>query len=389
MSLSAFEKRVKRRITARVHEFLAVCSPGLEPLLKSEMTELGDEILNPRTIPGGVLFDGKLKAGILANLYLRSPSRVLMRVTAFRASNFLALEKHMAAVDWELFLPCHGDIHVQVRCKKSRLFHSSAVAQRCQAVIGSRLNKEKSHGTGPAQTVMLRGENDHFQVSLDMSGALLHRRGIKGHVIRAPLRETLAFAMLRQAGFHAGDILVDPMCGSGTFSLEAAMIRSNVPPGFFRSFACETWPGFPPGTFHHLKKKAEQGFLLSSNPEIFASDMDSRAVDAVRENISVHEFLRTVQAETADFFDILPRGLPRAKGVILLNPPYGKRLGQAQGAKEFYREIGRKLSRDFPGWRLGILCPDRRAWDALNLDQLSPWMIFHGGLNLIAGTGQI
>lgn len=389
MSLSAFEKRVKRRITARQHEFLAICAPGLEHLLKSEMDEMGEDILDPRIIKGGISFTGRLKAGILANLCLRSPSRVIMRVTSFKASNFPALEKSMAAVDWELYLPSTSDIQVQVSCRKSRLFHSDAVAQRCRAIVRSRLCQEEGEETGMVQTLMVRGDNDHFQVSLDMSGPLLHRRGIKEYVISAPLRETLAFAMLKRTGYQAGDILLDPMCGSGTFSIEAAMIRSHVPPGFFRSFSFEAWPGFQPKTFHHLKKKAEEDFILSRDTEIFASDMDPKAVDAVRKNIVHHEFLRVIQADQTDFFDLSPQGISRTQGIILLNPPYGKRLGQELDPLAFYREIGQKLRRDFKGWRLGIICPDDRAWNALELPRLSPGKIFHGGLDLIAGTGVI
>ncbi|WP_022664874.1 THUMP domain-containing class I SAM-dependent RNA methyltransferase [Desulfospira joergensenii] len=385
---SAFEKRVKRRIIARQHEFFAVCSPGLESLCRSEMDELGDPILNPRVVKGGVAFEGRLEAGYLANLHLRSPSRLLLRLASFKAANFPALEKSISSVDWELFLPSDADIRIQVSCKKSRLFHSDAIAQRCRPIIQSRLSTGAPQESGSIQTLMIRAENDRFQVSLDMSGALLHRRGIKGHVISAPLRETLAFALLKESGFHGGDILVDPMCGSGTFSIEAAMIRSRVPPGFFRSFAFEAWPGFRPENFNHLKKKAKEKFILSREPEIFASDLDPRAVDAVRANISAHEFLNSIRAEKIDFFDIMPRPSLQ-KGVILLNPPYGKRLGQGQNADDFYHEIGQKLTRDFKGWRLGILCPDHRTRKELSLKQLRSRIIFHGGLNLIAGFGVI
>jgi len=147
-----------------------------------------------------------------------------------------------------------------------------------------------------------------------MSGDLLFKRGVKQKVITAPLRENLAFAILKAAGFTPQDVLVDPMCGSGTFSIEAAMIQANIPPGFFRSFAFEEWPGFRRENFTYLKAQAQKNFDLKTSPEIFASDIDGAGLSLLEDAIEQHEFLKTIQAQTIDFFDLQPTQFTPKKG---------------------------------------------------------------------------
>ncbi len=390
MTQTAFEKRVKRRVIARPHEFFAACSPGLEPLCRQELEGLDPDIRDIRIMPGGVGFTGRLQDGYLANLCLRTPSRILMRLDSFKAVHFGEFEKGLGKIDWELFLPASSDLDVRVSCRQSRLYHSDALAQKSLGLIQDRLGQAgfPQDSKADSQAVMIRGEKDRFQVSLDMSGALLFKRGVKPNTIDAPLRETLAFAVLTATGFSPNDILLDPMCGSGTFSIEGAMIKSRVPPGFFRSFAFETWPGFRPENFNFLKTRMKKQFKVMDRPEIFASDTNEKAVDAVNANISAHDFLKPIQVRQASFFDINCDGMPPGKGVVILNPPYGKRL-ETGDTLNFYREIGQKLRSDFKGWRTGIICPDQRTWKALDLTRLHPATIFNGGLNLILGTGVI
>ncbi len=179
------------------------------------------------------------------------------------------------------------------------------------------------------------------------------------------------------------------MCGSGTFSLEAAMIKAKIPPGRFRSFALESWPGFSSRAFAHLKKQVDENRALVSEKQIFASDMDHHAVAVMRQNMAGYEFCRTIDLYQKDFFSLDPPVTSHGqKGVIILNPPYGKRLEEKTGIKLFYREIEKKLLADFKGWRLGIIIPSKEILPALGLKlQWKP--VFHGGLHLFAGTGTI
>ena len=195
--------------------------------------------------------------------------------------------------------------------------------------------------------------------------------------------------MLFWAGFSAGDILLDPMAGSGTFSLEAAMIKAGLPPGLFRPFAFESWPGFSPRAFAHLKKQAREKQVLVSEKQIFTSDMDDHAVAVMEQNMSGHDFCQTIDLCRKDFFSLNPSMIsPGKKGVIMLNPPYGKRLEEKTDSKAFYREIEKKLLSDFKGWRLGIILPSKETLpNPLVKLQLKP--IFHGGLEIFAGIGII
>jgi len=216
----------------------------------------------------------------------------------------------------------------------------------------------------------------------------LFKRGIKKKVNTAPLRENLAFAILKKTGFSKNDLLIDPMCGSGTFSIEAAMLHANIPPGFFRSFAFEYWPGFRKENFNYLKTQVEKKFCLDKGPGIFASDIDGSSLELLDDAIEQHEFLKSIQVRKTDFFDIQPTRLTSKKGVVVLNPPYGKRLGRDMDITRFFSEIGKKLAKDFKGWRVGIIYTEKALSKATGL-ALQPMPFFHGGLDLYAGIGKI
>ncbi len=391
--MTAFEKRLKRRFIGRRHDFFAVCAPGLEQICRSELEELLDDDAQLSVTKGGVSFSGKPDAAYLANLCLGSASRILMRLADFRASSFSELEKKLSQIDWEIFLPSHPELTVRVSSKKSRLFHSHAIVQRIRNSVVDRLGEnfgKAGDNESSLQTLFVRLNQDRCHISLDMSGELLFKRGIKSHVTKAPLRETLAFSLLWLTRFSPGDILVDPMCGSGTFSLEAARIQAGIPPGYFRDFAFQSWPGFRPEHFAYLKKQRmacgkSDKTTEKSYPRIFASDGDAKAVETAQVNVDSHEFLSSVQVRHKDFFDILPfnPGIDSEKGVILLNPPYGKRLSNdpdQKAQKAFFREIGIKLRRDFSGWRVGVVCPSASTKKALGFKGFSSIRVFHGGL---------
>ncbi len=390
---SAFAKRVKRRVSAKEHPFFAVCPPGLAGLALDEIHQMG--ILPDKTaaVQGGIEVTGKPDTAILLNLHSGSISRVTMRIAGFKATTFQQFEARMAAIDWALFLPQPSIPSVRAVCKKSALYHSDAIAERSHRIIDRHLQQQNTAAINPPhpveQMILIRAEHDRFQVSVDTSGDLLFKRGIKTAVTPAPLRETLAFAMLKWAGFSSGDMLIDPMCGSGTFSIEGAMISQGIPPGFFRSFAFESLPGFSSSTFSWMKQQAQKQFDLVNAPMIFSSDSDDRALRALSFN-STHPLLRPViQIEKQNFFDMPPlSGANKKTGVIMLNPPYGKRLGRKKDTRSLYNEIGRKLKSDFKSLRVGILLPDRQTYRDLGL-KLNLHPIFHGGLDAFAGIGTV
>lgn len=386
------EKRVKRRVAAREQTFFCVCPPGLVTLCEKELSGFGVDPSRIQVKKGGVEFAGKVQDCYAANLYLRSPVRVLMRICSFTAESFAKLEKSLSKVDWELYVPSNAVLVYSVSCSKSRLYHSGAVQERVAGIVSKKAENDgkpldDSAEDRPLVRLFVRAENDRFEISLDSTGEMLFKRGIKESVGRAPIRENLAYALLARTGFGPDDILVDPMCGSGTFSVEAAMIKKRIPPGFFRRFAFENWPCFRPAQFAHMKKKAAQEFVGFREKSVFAFDIDETMLDAFQNTVGSYGMDDLVRIEKKDFFDLAGSDFSRA-GVIVLNPPYGKRIGDRERTRVFFRNIFEKLSADFKGWRAGIVIPDRSLAEPAGFKcRITPF--FHGGLDVFSLTGVV
>jgi len=393
---ASFEKRVKRRVTGRVHSFFAATAPGLETLCLSELQSLPLSEQQASVVSGGVAFSGRLHDLYLANLHLRTANRVLMRIAGFRAAGFGALEKKLAEIDWELFLPRNGSYRISVASSKSRLYHRGAVAQRVHDSITCRMGTGEVL-RGPDVRIFVRSESDRFTVSLDSSGELLHKRGIKSRGGRAPIRETLASAVLKIAGYRPGRLLVDPMCGSGTFSLEAAMISRNMPAGWFREFAFEHWPAFSPGRWRHLRREAETT-LSHPGPCVFTSDLQESPVRLLESQLSKTGLLPSLVLATIDFFDLVPDMIFQRlqegaecfaePGLIVLNPPYGRRLGSLSESRKLLAAIFEKIRKDFSGWDAALIVPRRMATKRMTA-AFNRTPLFHGGLDLVLLTGKI
>jgi len=404
MKKTPLEKRIKRRVTARKQLFFAVTPPGLKRLCHREISRLPLALEEITMIPGGVEFKGSLHDCYAASLHLRSPSRITMRIARFKAENFRTLEKKLNAVEWELYLSRKFPVACEVSTHHSRLYHKDAIAERTEAAVRERLESldqgppkasgKPGSGTTPAKsrhspfTLFIRAQDDQFEISLDASGELLHKRGIKKEVGKAPLRENLAFAVLCAAGFTGEGPLVDPMCGSGTFSMEGTMIKQNIPPGFFRPFAFEQWPCFSRGQWRHLKQEAEKAIIGPETPEIFASDLDETVLGHLQRGLTECGIAGGISVFRENFFDLDPRILTGKKGVVVLNPPYGKRIGNQNDVQAFFARIGDHLKEKFTGWQAGIVLPDKGLVSTLPFSAaLTP--VFHGGLEIFIAAGKI
>ncbi|HTO96595.1 MAG TPA: RNA methyltransferase [Myxococcales bacterium] len=328
----------------------AVCAPGLEPVLLSEVRALG---LAGRELPSGVEIEGGLPEAMRLNLWLRTASRVLLRLgDPFRAASFAELVKKASALPWERCLPRKTPASFRVACHKSRLYHSGAVAERLHAALeartGSRvaLAEAGEEGRADAQLFLARLERDVCTVSADTSGVLLHQRGWRGPQGKAPLRETLAAALLLAAGYRGEEDLCDPLCGSGTIPIEAALIASRRAPGIGRSFAFQRWLEASARQWEHLTTEARKQ-ERAPRVRIEGSDRDAGAVAAARENVTragveVAIAQRRLQDLPAD----------PGPGLIACNPPYGVRLGG--DVKRTLRELA-AAARRRPGWKLAVM----------------------------------
>ena len=385
------QKRVKRHVIGREHTFFATTLPGLESLCAQEITALPVDIKNTEIVSGGVEFRCRLTGCYAANLHLRVPTRILMRLTQFKATNFRQLEKNVLHFPWELYLSPSSELDSSVKTRHSRLFHTSAITTRIETCIRERLPSLSSRkpalpGKKDCQHLYVRAVDDHFFLSLDSSGELLFKRGLKHDVGKAPIRETLAAAILKLAGYDGSQILLDPMCGSGTFSLEAAMLAGNIPPGFYRRFAFMQWPAFRERQWHHLKKKAASDIKRIDKPRIFSSDQDLKRTTELKKIYDKFEWFHVAQVGTHDFFHLAPRDVTETPGILVLNPPFGVRLNSNKKPKTFYHDILKKLAKDFRHWQIAILVKDR-ALVNLFPNSFKAYPLFHGGIDLVLLIG--
>lgn len=390
----AFEKRVKRRIVARPMAFFAATNPGLEELCLAELQALS--LVGPEgtATEGGILFNGRLHDGFLANLCLGTANRVLMRISTFGASNFHTLEKKMAAIPWELYLRPGQPRRFDVAAHHSRLYHGTAVSDRCERAILDRLSNTgqdpEPQESAVGQRIFIRVVDDQFTVSLDSSGESLYRRGLKSRVTAAPLRETVAAALLSLAGYSPAEALVDPLCGSGSFSLEAAMRAHNIPAGWFREFAFFGWPAFAltRRRWKHLKDTLAARIVKTAPSAIFATDIDPAACKSLEENAAACGLLATIAVANRDFFELSPRQLGVAPGLLVANPPFGRRIGSRNQSDAFFKLLCNRLKSVWHGWRVALVVPRKGLLKQIPFP-ITAREIRHGGLRLFLTTGRV
>jgi len=392
-SESPLSKRIKRHVTGRRRTYFAAAAPGFESLCFEEISALGLSIEKASIVDGGVEFKGRLQDCYLANLHLRTAGRILMRIDQFKATGFRQLEKKVAGIPWELYLPPDVLPDIHVATKHCRLYHTDAIGRRFLDGISRQTLSRDSDGAGDEKTlsdltIFVRGVDDRFTVSIDSSGNHLHKRGLKRHHGKAPIRETLAAAALRLIGYNGSEPLVDPMCGTGTFSLEAALMAKNIPPGWFREFAFMHWPSFSRKRWEYLKRQCEPTFAAHPKPVIFASDLDLSACRRLENCLKQNHLADIITVARKDFFDFLPAALTDQRGVVVINPPYGRRLGSLAKSESLWMAIGDKLNQAYKGWKVVLVAPDRKLIKKMPF-KLDAHPFFHGGLKPAIMTGKI
>ncbi len=383
------EKRIKRHVIGARLDLFAVTLPDYEPICRREIAGLAGSVAIGDVTRGGVAFGGRLIDVYRANLHLHTAGRILIRLARFRATNFRQLEKKAAEVDWSLWLPAGTVPRCQVTTRRSRLYHSEAIAQHIRGQIARHWSEMTIDPTvSEDQALNVRLKDDGVTLSLDSSGDNLYLRGWKHHDARAPLRETTAAIILKAAGYRPDRPLVDPMCGAGTFSMEAALMAKGIAPGLRRNFAFMRWPAFRSRQWDHLVRTASTEVRQMDYPLIWASDIDGTACSRLAAAVERLGLQDAVRVGSGDFFALDPRTFGDQAGLIVLNPPYGLRLTPDTPPPRFYARILTKLQRDFKGWRLALVAPPaaRIHCKALPL-QSRP--LNHGGLQLTLFTGRI
>jgi len=356
-------------------EIFLVAPPGLEAVLCEEARERG--FAGAKVVEGGVAFMGHWPDVWRANLEIRGAGRVLARMGGFRVMHLAQLDKRARKVAWGDFLRPDVPVRVEASCKRSRIYHAGAAAQRIETAIAEEFGAPIS--ADAAITIKARIEDDFCTISVDSSGEMLHKRGHKEAVNRAPMRETMASLFLRQCGYGGLEPVLDPMCGSGTFVIEAAEIAAGVNPGRDRSFAFEQLATFDAVAWQKLR--AAQPAATTPSFRFFGSDRDAGAIEMSRANAAragVGELTQFVQAKVSEIER--PAGPP---GLVIVNPPYGARIGNKKQLAPLYQALGRTLSERFSGWRVGIITTDVALAKATGLPfKPSPQSVLHGGLRV-------
>ncbi|MEL7138320.1 MAG: class I SAM-dependent RNA methyltransferase [Pseudomonadota bacterium] len=356
-----------------------VCPPGLETFLAVEAREigLGDAVV----APGGVEATGDWEAVWRANLQLRGAVRVMVELAQFRALHLAQLDKRLRRLDWSSLLPQRTAVHVEALCRRSRIYHAGAAAERLGRALADAVAARHVRTRAEAAFgLRLRIDDDLCTVSLDSSGDPLYRRGYKEAVAKAPMRETMAALFLRAAGFDGQEPVLDPMCGSGTFVLEAAGIAAGLQPGQARPFAFEGLRCHDDDRFRALRHAAAP--VPSETSRFHGSDRDAGAIAAATGNAAragleaLTEFKQRAVSMIAP-----PEGSP--PGLVIANPPYGARIGEPGQLAPLYATFGRVLRERFSGWRAAIITSDEGLARATGLPFHDPGPpVPHGGLRV-------
>ncbi|MBM9596219.1 THUMP domain-containing class I SAM-dependent RNA methyltransferase [Roseitranquillus sediminis] len=355
-------------------EIFLVAPPGLEAVLTEEAGARGFDA--PVAVPGGVTVQGGWPEVWRANLELRGAGRVLARLGSFMAFHLAQLDKRARRFPWAEVLRPDVPVRVEATCKRSKIYHAGAAAQRVETAIREKLGAPV---LAEAELVVrVRIEANEVTLSVDTSGAPLHRRGFKEAVGKAPMRETLAALMLWRCGYRGDEPVVDPMCGSGTFVIEAAEIAAGLAPGRARSFAFERLATFDPAAWAGMRREAEPAEVAH---RFVGSDRDAGAVRMSSANAE-----RAGVAQLCDFAchavsDAMPPEGP--PGLVIVNPPYGGRVGNKKPLYGLYAALGDVLRARFGGWRVGLVTSEAGLAAATRLPFAPPAApIAHGGLRV-------
>ncbi|MEZ4417656.1 MAG: THUMP domain-containing protein [Gemmatimonadota bacterium] len=359
----------------------AVAAPGLAPVLAAELAGLG--VAAGRVAPEGVEFRTDLAGLCRVNLCSRTASRVLVRIARFRAAHFDELVKGATVVDWQRWIEPGSAVRFRVTCSKSRLYHQRAVEERLRGVLGA--EGAVPDDDGLAALVVVRIHRDQCTLSIDSSGELLHRRGYRLATAKAPLRETLAAALLLACGWDGGRPLVDPFCGSGTVAIEGALLARQMAPGAGRGFALERWPWADGAVLEQVRRQVAAAVLPRAPAPIRGPDRDEGAVAAARANAERAGVLGDVVLERSPVSDLRA---PPGVGLVLTNPPYGLRVRGGKDLRDLYDRFGQVLRGDFRGWQVAVLGTDRSLVGRLQLDLEAQLRTTNGGVpvTLFVGT---
>ncbi len=370
-------------------DFFVTSPKGTEPLLAEELRAIGISRLRPSS--GGVAFSGDLEAAYRVCLWSRVGNRVLLTLACFSAPSPEALYAGIRKLDWAEHLDVDGTLAVDCFVRSSQITHSHYAALKVKDAVVDQFRERSGVRPSvdlqrPDVRINLYLFRDQARLSLDLSGESLHRRGYREEGGAAPLKENLAAAILLRAGWpevaKAGGAMVDPMCGSGTLPIEAALMAGDVAPGLLgRRFGFEGWLGHIPALWQRLLAEAQQrrSASIGKLPPIVGTDRDPRAVQLAQRNLKRAGLAGSVFIERRELAEAAPptTGFP---GLLLVNPPYGERMGERDELGVLYRQLGEALRERFAGWRAALFTGNQPLARGLRLRPEQSFDLYNGAL---------
>lgn len=362
-------------------EYFLTVARGLETLAAEELADLGAQAITPEFC--GVAFRGDRALLYRVNLWSRLGFRVLMRLATGPCTDADQLYQTVQRVDWRSYLPPNLTLAVDATGKNQHLNHSHFTALQVKNAI---VDQQRQHwgersdvdSQQPDVRVNVHIQGDRCTISLDSSGQSLHRRGYRPAVGAAPLKESLAAALVRLSGWPGDIPLIDPLCGSGTLPLEASLGTLNIAPGLFRGlFGFETWPDFDGLLWQQLRQQAEVSRQGQLTTMVWGCDRDPDIIRQANDNAQRCRLDGQIEFFEQDLSDLVA---PADCGFILCNPPYGERLGQQEDLGLFYKLLGDVLKQRFKGWTAFVLSGNKALAQHIGLKSAQRFPVYNGSL---------
>jgi putative N6-adenine-specific DNA methylase len=364
-----------------MNQYFATVARGLEPIAAQELERLG--ALEVRPDFTGVHFVGDSALLYRVNLWARTIFRVLVTLREFPCPDADRLYEEVQNIDWEQYLQPHNTLAVNATGGNDKLNHTHFTALQVKnAIIDQQRNQFGQRSSvdtqNPDVLINVHIHQDRCILSLDSSGTSLHRRGYRPAVGLAPLKETLAAALLDMAEWEPSLPFLDPLCGSGTLPLEASLKALNIAPGVFRmQFAFERWPDFDEALWQQLLKEAENSELSELKAPIVGSDRDSDILNQARINAQQCGLADKVKFTQTELSQV---EAPADSGVIICNPPYGERLGDAKELGDLYKLLGDVFKQRFKGWTAFVLTGNKELAKRVGLKASRRIPVYNGAL---------
>ena len=357
------------------YELVATATFGLEAVVRREIEALGFKVL--KTEDGRITYEGDERGIVRSNLWLRAADRVYIKMGEFQAKTFEELYQSIRGISWEELIPPDGNIIVVGTSVKSTLHSVPACQSITNKAIVDRLCEAYSlrelPEDGATYTIRFAFLKDNAIILVDTSGEGLHKRGYRVANVDAPIKETLAAALVELSFWREGRVLVDPCCGSGTIGIEAALIGLNIAPGLSRKFASENWGIIPEELWKEERKKAYAEIRNDIDLDITCGDIDPKAVSAAKENAEeagVDDQIRFVVGDMAALPEsAIPNNMKHkdasnefipSEGIVICNPPYGERIGEKKEIEKIYRTL-RRFYEENPTWSLFMITSDKEG----------------------------